>query len=417
MKKVAKRSARLGKRTVDAAKKGDARYTVWDTELTGFGLRVSPSGAKAYIARYRVGGGRGGVLRQQVVGRHGKLTADEARDDAKLILNAAERGIDPQALKLEARNALTVAELCDLYLIEGVATKKPTTLAADRSRIKFHIKPLIGSTKINRLTRADVQRMMREIAAGKTATESAKHATGGKPSATRTVSLLKSIFAFAIERNLIGESPAKGVKAYKPNRRERFLSAVEMAALGDALAMMEAEGRPTAGLNVIRMLALTGARRNEIVRLRWSEIDEERGALRLADSKTGAKVIPLGAAARALLVTVPKTKSAFVFPEPGETDSAFRGLFYVWSLVRARANLTGVRIHDLRHSFASAGLAAGQGLQLIGKLLGHAQVSTTARYAHLADDPVKVAADRISESVAAALAGSSGDVHELARPR
>ncbi len=390
MKKVSNRSARLSKRTVDAAEKGPERYTVWDTELTGFGLRVSPTGAKAYIARYRVGGGRGGVLRQQMIGRHGKLTPEEARDDARIILNAAERGIDPQAIKVEARNAITVAELCDLYMLEGVATKKATTLEADRSRIKWHIKPLIGSIKINQLAKVDVQKLMRDIAAGRTATENAKHVKGGKPSATRTVSLLKSILAFAIDRKLIVESPAKGVKAYKPNKRERFLSAVEMAALGDALTAMGAEGRAAVGaLNIIRLLALTGARRNELVRLRWSEVDFERSALRLADSKTGAKVIPLGAAALALLATIPKSKGLYVFPEPDDPKSPFRGLFYAWSLVRTRANLPGVRIHDLRHSFASAGLASGQGLQLIGRLLGHAQVSTTARYAHLAVEPIR----------------------------
>lgn len=163
---------------MDAAEKEPARYTVWDTELTGFGLQVSPNGGKTYIARYRVGGGRNATLRQQVLGRHGKLTPEEARDEAKIVLNAAERGLDPQAAKVEARKALTLAELCDLYMAEGVATKKPATLEADRSRIRWHIKPLIGSIRINQLAKADVQRMMRDIAAGKTATEAEMKAIG-----------------------------------------------------------------------------------------------------------------------------------------------------------------------------------------------------------------------------------------------
>jgi integrase len=414
MKKSANRSARLGKRTVDDYEKEGARYTVWDTELKGFGLRVSTAGLKSYVVRYRVGGGRGGVLRQQMLGRQGKLTPEEARVDAKKILNAAERGIDTQAIKAEARAAITVSALCDLYLAEGVATKKPATLVADTSRIKWHIKPLIGPTKINRLSKADVERMMRGIADGKTATENAKHVKGGKPSATRSLSLLRSIMTFAQDRRLIAESPAKGVKAYTPNRRERFLSAKEMAALGDALVAMEAEGRDRAPLNIIRLLALTGARRNEIARLRWSEIDTERSMLRLMDSKTGAKVIQLGAPALALLATISKSDSPFVFPQPGEPDKPFRGLFYAWELVRDRAKLPGVRIHDLRHSFASAGLASGQALPLIGKLLGHAQVATTARYAHLADDPVRAAADRISEAISGAMGGASAEIRDMA---
>ena len=412
MKKVASRSARISKNVVNAAEKEGVRYTIWDTELKGFGLRVTAAGLKTYIARYRVGGGRGGVLRQQVLGRHGKLTPDDARADAKAILNAAERGIDPQALKAAAREALTLSELCDLFLKEGPG-RKAATLTADTSRIKWHIKPLIGSIKINSMSKADVQRMVREIAGGKTATENARHVKGGKPSATRTLSLVKSIFAFALDRKLIADSPAKGVKGYKPNKRERFLSPKEMASLGDALTAIEAEGRHKLAVNIIRLLALTGARRNEIARLRWSEVDAGRSALRLEDSKTGRKVIPLGAAALALLISIPKSNGVYVFPDPADPEKPFPGLFYAWSCIRDRAGLTGVRIHDLRHSFASAGLATGQGLVLIGKLLGHQQVSTTARYAHLADDPVKAAADRISEAVDAAMSGNSAEVRDL----
>ena len=404
MRKAAAQSDRLGKKVVDDLEPGDARFTVWDTELRGFGVRISPEGLKTYLVRYRVGGGRGGVLRQQVLGRHGKVTAEEARKDAKAILNAAERGKDPQAEKAAARAALTVAELCDLYVREGATTNKAKTLEADKSRIKWHIKPLIGSVKINRLTKTDVERLVREIAAGKTATEAAPHVKGGKPSATRTLALLRSILTFAIGRKMIAESPAKGVKSFKPVKRERFLSPKEMGALGDAMAAMEKEGRPPkVALDVIRLLALTGARRNEIARLRWSEVDIGRSLLRLDDSKTGQKVIALGAAAVALVAQLPKSNFDYVFAQPGEPHTYFRGLFYAWELVRERAGLPGVRIHDLRHSFASAGLASGQALALIGKLLGHSKVTTTARYAHLADDPLRAAADQISETISNAM--------------
>jgi integrase len=189
-----------------------------------------------------------------------------------------------------------------------------------------------------------------------------------------------------------------------------------MAALGDARSALQAEGRshPVA-FDIIRLLALTGARRNEIARLKWEEVDQERSTLRLQDSKTGRKVIPLGAAALSVLVAQPRSNFVYVFPQPGEPDKPFRGLFYAWELARERARLAGVRIHDLRHSFASAGLASGQALPLIGKLLGHAQVTTTARYAHLADDPVKAAAERISDAISSAMDGKTADVRRIAR--
>lgn len=413
MGKVAARATRLSKRTVDGAATEADRYILWDTELTGFGLRVAPSGVKTFIARYRVGGGRTGTLRQQVVGRYGKVTPEEARADAKVILNAAARGLDPQAKKAERRAAMTVGELCDLYQAEGAPTRKPSTVSGDGSRIKWHIKPVIGFIKLPNVERRDIDRMVREIATGGIKTDDDAHVRGGRPSATRTLALVRSIFAFAVGRGLLDANPAKGVKSFKPVKRERFLSAKEMAALGDALTTMAAEGRFTHALPILRLLALTGARRNEIARLTWAEVDQGRALLRLNDSKTGQKVVPLGAAALSVLAEVTKTNSPYVFPQPGEPEKPFRGLMYVWSIVRTRAGLDGVRIHDLRHSFASAGLASGQGLPLIGKLLGHAQVATTARYAHLADDPVKAAADRISEHIAGAMGGKSALVKDL----
>ena len=151
MTKEAMRSKRISKTTVDEAEKESVRFTLWDTELKGFGLQVTPQGTKTYIVRYRVGGGRRGVLRQMVIGRHGALTPDKARQSAKIALGRAADGKDPQGDKAAARAEMTLSELCDLYLAEGVATKKESTLVLDRSRIKRHIKPTIGKIRISEI--------------------------------------------------------------------------------------------------------------------------------------------------------------------------------------------------------------------------------------------------------------------------
>lgn len=423
------RVARLTKRAVDAAEPEASRYIVWDSDLKGFGVRVeprrsvlpgerAPAPTKTFIVRYRVGGGRRGTRRQFKIGRYGPLTPDKAREKAEEILAQVELGEDPQAERLQSRRALTVSELCDLYLAEGVETKKASTIALDRIRIAGHIKPLVGTRKITELGKGDVERMMADVASGRVKAKSAlaeegenvpakpgSRVRGGRTAATKSIKLLGAIFKFAIGRRLCVENPCAGVKTFPDGRRERFLSPAELARLGDTLTVAQAEGARPGHVTIIRLLALTGARKNEIGRLRWAEVDVDRGLLRLSDSKTGRKVVRLGSAALALLSEQERTKSPYVFPDPRDPAQPIRNLDWAWVGFRKRAGLDDVRIHDLRHSFASVGLAGGQALPLIGKLLGHAHVSTTQRYAHLADDPLRAAADHISASIDAALAG------------
>ncbi|WP_374470298.1 tyrosine-type recombinase/integrase [Phenylobacterium sp.] len=404
---------RLTRRTVAAAAKAADRYTVWDADLKGFGLRVEPSGTKTYVVRYRLGGGRTGTLRQFKIGRANKLTPDEARDQAKAALALVEMGKDPQAERVEARQTPTVAALCDAYMAEGVATKKASTIALDTIRIERHIKPLIGGRKITELGAGDVERMMNAIADGKVRSEDHPHARGGRTAATKSVKLLRAIFNFAMARKLCVENPTLGVKTFADGKRERFLSPAELGRLGDVLTTAAGEGAHPYHVAILRLLALTGARKNEIAQLRWSEVDLERGLLQLEDSKTGRKVIRLGAAAQEILSEVARTKSPYVFPDPRDTSLPIRNLDWFWVGIRTRAGLDDVRIHDLRHSFASVGVSGGSGLFLIGKLLGHSHVATTQRYAHLADDPVKAAADKIAGAVAAAMSGGASDVKPL----
>lgn len=444
----AKRAERLTKRVVDAAKPAEKRYIIWDSDLTGFGLRVSPSGAKSFIAFYRAGTGRKAPMREYTIGRFGTLTAEQARAEAERVLSAARLGSDPQADKAKIQREMTVGDLCDLYLTEGTATKKASTLATDRGRITAHIKPVLGKKSVSSVTAGDVERFMRAVAEGKTAKEPEKlgkravrHVKGGKGTATRTVGLLGGIFSFAVRHGLRPDNPVTGVTRYKDGRCERFLSAAELGKLGEALAAEEAEGGNRLGLAVIRLLITTGARKGEIEGLRWDEVDFDRSALRLRDSKTGAKVIAIGAPALVVLAEVQREAKAaqaeaekkakaegqpvpkpspWVFPAGRGSEGHWIGTPKLWAKVKAAAGLADVRLHDLRHTYASLAVGAaggGQSLAVIGKLLGHADVRTTARYAHLADDPVRQAADRIAQAAAAGLAGQSAEVVPMSNAR
>lgn len=408
---------KLTKRTVDASAPGAAERFVWDNELAGFGLRVWPSGRKAFVAQYRLHGGRGGRQRRVTIGTFPAMPVDAARARAAEVLAKARLGTDSAGERDKARTADTVADLVDLWLAEAAhvnrrtgATRSASSLAGERGRVDAHVRPLLGRKRLVDLTRADVERFRDAVARGATKGErptklrGRARVRGGTGTATRTVRLLSSICAFGVDRGLLSDNPCKGVRLAPVKAMNRFLSGAELQRLGAALEAAAADGAHPHGLNIVRLLALTGARRSEIASLRWGEVDVEHGCLRLAASKTGAKVIPLAPAALAILEALDRQKgSDWVFPA-SRGDGHFVNVGKLWEDVRARAGLEGVRLHDLRHTFASFGAAGGFGLPVIGALLGHKQVSTTARYAHLTDDPVKRAAERIGGEIGAALA-------------
>jgi len=402
---------KITKRSIDAIKTPDKIAFFWDDILKGFGVKATPAGSKIYIAQYRIGG-RGSPTRRYTIGKHGAVTPDEARKEAKRILGDVAKGIDPQTLKANEHSASTISELCDVYLKEGCPTKKPSTIATDTGRIKRHIKPLLGRKRVKDLTHNDVRRFMADIAAGKTAKKvktgknGLARVTGGKGTATRTVGLLGGIMSFAIQEGLRSDNPVQGVKRYPDKKQERFLSLKEMKKLGETLKIIEDEqSEYLYATAAIKLLLLTGCRKNEVLSLTWPEVDFDFGCLRLQDSKTGQKIVPLGAPALAILEALPRVDECdYVFPAQ-KGDGHYVGLPKAWIRIRHRAGLDDVRLHDLRHSFASVGAGAGMGLQVVGKLLGHADPKTTARYAHIADDPAKVAADRIAGTIAGAMSG------------
>ncbi|WP_341197219.1 tyrosine-type recombinase/integrase [Hyphomonas chukchiensis] len=401
---------RLTNSVVNGAAKRDSDYFLWDGDLKGFGLKVCSGGRKSYVCKYRLGTGRNAPTRRMTIGTHGSpWTPDQARKRAGQILGLVAHGEDPAQARQAEKSVLTVAQLCDRYLEHGAATKKASTLATDRGRIERHIKPLLGRMRVPDVKRAEVSRFLQDVAAGKTAVDVKTGARGraivrgGKGTATRTVGLLGGIFSFAVESGWISENPVRGVKRFRDRRNERFLVTSELQRLGAALIGAEAAGENPYAIAIIRLLVLTGARKGEIESLRWPEVDWQFSYLRLADSKTGQKLIMLNGAGIEVLQTVPRQNASdFVFPA-SRSDGYYEGTPKVWRRIREQAELQNVRLHDLRHSFASMAVSSGASLPVIGALLGHKDAATTSRYAHLQSDPVRVAAEATSASLAAAL--------------
>jgi integrase len=414
---------KLTKRVVDAIRpdRGGADVFVWDEgdgAIKGFGVRMKPSGAASFLIQYRTQEGR---TRRLALGRVGVLTADEARKLASDKLKGVAHGGDPSAERRTARAALSVADLADLYLRDGPAekpNKKPSSWATDRSNLERHVKPLLGRKIAKALTQADIAKFQADVAVGKskadikTKKRGRAIVEGGRGTAARSLAVLGAMLQFAVERKLIPANSARGVRPLKGEKKERFLSESEVARLADTLATMEREYRlsPTAAA-AVRLLLLTGCRKSEILTLRWGWVDFARGCLRLPDSKTGAKVVPLAAAALELLHGIHRDpKSDFVLPT-AKGDGHLVGLQKTWKRVRAEANLADLRLHDLRHSFASFAVADGNTLFMVGKVLGHKQARTTEGYAHLADDPLRAVANRTAARIAAAMKGGGNKVN------
>ena len=381
----------ISKRTVEAlSAETDTMY--WDSELTGFGIRVYPSGSKVYIAQTRAKG----ASKRVTIGRHGVLTAEQARQRAALIISRVKAGEDPVPAPMTPKPASgpTVAEVAERYLEEHIALRcKPTTAAQRRFVLRKHILPALGSLPLGAVGRQDVADLHYKLRAT-------------PATANAAIATLSRIFTFAETCRLVpeGGNPCRFVVKYKERKRERFLSDGEFDRLGRVLTEMEAEGRlSTHTAAALRLLMITGCRRNEILTLRWTDVDLDAGELRLADAKTGARTVTLSPpAVKALTELRPISDNPWVIAghAPGKRLS---NINEHWHRVRTRAGLKDVRLHDLRHSWASRALALGESLPMIGKLLGHSQVETTARYAHLARDSVHEAATRIAASIGADL--------------
>jgi integrase len=381
---------RLTKRVVDAATPGSADSFLWDQTVKGFGAKLTPAGAKTYVLQYRCKGRQ----RRYTIGRHGSpWTVDEARTEAVRLLAEVVRGNDPADLKRDDRGDITFAAFAERYLREHADLhKKVRSAALDRQLLRTHILPAIGTRRLGQVTRAEVARMHRSLAETPVA---ANHALN------LTSAMLTLAERWGLRQE--GSNPCRNIEKFKERSRQRFLSEVEIARLGEALGEAEEAGSPPAAIAAIRLLIFTGARKTEVLTLEWRWVNFERSLIELPDSKTGAKAIYLNAPAIGLLADLPRIAgNPFVLPGD-RTGAHIVNIEKTWRRVRNAARLDDVRIHDLRHSFAAVGASAGFSLPLIGALLGHTEVATTARYAHLASGPVQRANEAIGERIAAAL--------------
>ena len=383
---------KLNKRTVDALEVEEKDAVFWDRDLAGFGVRVHATGRKVYVVQSR---GPGGPKRV-TLGRHGELSTDEARKHAALLIDRIKRGEDPVPAPPEAE--LTVAGLAERFMRFHVeAHLKPGSVVAYRSVLKKHVLPDLGGMTVGEVGRRQVSAL--------------HHRLRDTPSlANMAVHLLSRMFTLAEAWDLApaGRNPCRGLRRYRTRPRERFLTPEEYRRLGRALKDAEAEGAvwPPA-VAAIRLLMLTGCRSSEILNLHWDDVDRTAGDLRLRDAKTGPRMVPLTAPVLRVLDAIPRQPDnpwVIAGQRPG---AGLTGLHHYWRPVRDRAGIHDVRIHDLRHSYASRALALGESLYTIGKLLGHSMVSTTARYAHLMRDAEKAAAARVGESIGAHIVRST----------
>ncbi|WP_234054049.1 MULTISPECIES: site-specific integrase [unclassified Xanthobacter] len=409
--------AKLTKRIVDAADVREKDYFIWDDELPGFGLRVFASGKRSYLIQYR----SAGRTRRYTIGLHGVWTPETARQEAKVQLGRVARGDNPSEERQLDHKAITVKELCALYtadlnagliLGKGGRPKKPTTIITDTGRIERHIIPLVGARRVKDLTKADINKVLKDIMAGKTrvAVKTKKLrgkaiVRGGAGTATRTVGLLGGILTYAVDAGIIETNPAHGIKKPKDNVRNRRLTEAEYRTLGQMLREAAANEKYAMTVDIIRQIALTGCRRSEMISLMWIEADIDASCMRLVDSKEGESIRPIGLPVVEYLEERRKTAAGtYVFPGQGE-DNAFGSFPNHWEQIFKDSPLAGVTPHVLRHSFASIANDLGFTEVTIAALVGHSKGSVTSKYIHTLDTALIMAADTISGYIQGLLEG------------
>lgn len=368
----------LKERTVKAIKPPSTGHQItYDSELKGFGLRTTKSGVKSFVLNYRISGRE----RRITIGRYPEWSATAARKRAQELRRQIDIGQDPMEARHTERSAPTMNDLCDLYCERHLPKKAPSSQRNDLSLIKHAIRPRLGKSKIYAVRHSDIEALHREL-------------SSETPfRANRVVSLLSKMFNLAIRWDLREDNPARGIEKNTENKRDRYLSIEELERLSNALSQ---HGSKNAA-NAIRLLLLTGARRGEVLQARWSEFDLKVGAWTKPSSHTKQRKlhrVPISKAAIALLKNMKSTvDSDFLFPGK-DRNHPLTDLKKSWSRVRAAAGLNDLRIHDLRHTYASLLASSGASLPTIGALLGHTQPQTTARYAHLLDDPLRMATEQ-----------------------
>ena len=376
----------------------------YDADVKGFGLRITSSGARAWVLNYRAKG----IERRITIGSFPDWSAKAAREKAASLKRDIDDGADPMADRHAQRAAPTINDLADRFEAEHLTRRRATTARDYQSMLRLYIRPMLGKLKVADVRHADIEKLHRTIS------ETAPYR------ANRTVAVLSKMMSLAIKWEMRADNPAKGIEKAPEEKRERYLTPAEIGRLGEALAAH----RERASANAIRFLLLTGARRGETLAAKWSDIDLEAGIWTKPAATTKSKKmhrVPLSAPARTLLAELAERAQAarrrgdpaeYVFE--GIDGKPLTDLKKTWRTACEAAGIEGVRVHDLRHSFASILASAGLSLPIIGQLLGHTQTATTARYAHLLDDPLRLATERAGAVISGA--GTAGaEVVEMQR--
>ncbi|MEP4246523.1 tyrosine-type recombinase/integrase [Tateyamaria sp.] len=379
---------RLTKRTVEGLELKSDSYFIWDADVKGFGVRIYPSGKRSYVIQYRAGK----RTRRMTLGQHGPLTTDDARKLAKLQLGCVARGEDPSAERQHRQQAPTITALCDRFLREYVAHHcKPRTYESYEGILRIHVKPKLGAYLIADVKRSDVAALHLGM-------------TYAPYQANRVLMVLSKMFNMAEDWGLReeGTNPTRRIKKYREQERKRYLSDEEQYRLGREFDAALADGsESTYVVAAFKLLMLTGCRRNEIATLKWRSVHYNH--LDLPDSKTGRRRIPLPRAAYDILMSLPRREGNPYVILGLTADGHLTDLERPWFRIRTRANLADVRIHDLRHTYASVAMQNGTDPFTLKEILGHKNLSTTLRYAHLSDDTVQKAAGQIANRLAATL--------------
>jgi integrase len=438
--------SKLTKKLIDGLEPEDRDYIVWDDKVSGFGVKVTPAGRKVYLLKYRSDDGR---QRKPTIGVHGNITCEEAREIAAGWHLGKSQGKDTAKIRQELRGSPSMAELCDSFIKRHVEIhKKPGGVWLDKFYIRAYIKPRLGALKAASVTKQDVQKFhgaLRDTPA----------------QANRMLATLSKMFSLAEDWEIRPRhsNPVEGIQKYKETPRERYLTESELGALGDVLNEMERDGLEAPHfISLVRLLLLTGARLREIMHAKWEWVNKETAMLVLPDSKTGRKIIHLSPTAMEVLDAIERVRGnpyIIVGQKEGQplinAKKPWRRIKemvtvrllqedsdYAEIIIRLRKKsggdpsygdvcreakkggliasdgdrpigITDVRLHDLRHTYASICVGQGMSLQMVAKLLGHAQVSTSERYAHLANDPVKSAAAQAGKSLSGLIGKKKGE--------
>lgn len=379
----------------------------YDTEVRGFGIRVTAAGAKAFVLNYRSGRRE----RRITIGSFPDWTTKAARERAKDLKRQIDSGEDPMGERHAHRAAPTVNDLADRFEAEHLSKRRPATRIDYLSILRLHVRPHLGKMKVAEVRHSDIDSLHRRIV------ETAPYR------ANRTIAVLSKAFTLAVKWEMRADNPARGIERAPEDKRERFLTPAEIARLGAVLA----EHPERTSANAVRLLLLTGARRSEVLGTTWNQFDLAAGAwVKPASATKQAKLhrVPLSAPALALLSEMRAEADkedgrrakhrlpAIPFAFPGKEGQPLQEIKRFWASVCSKAGISGVRLHDLRHTYASILASSGLSLPIIGALLGHTQAATTQRYAHLMDDPLRAATERVGAVV---MGGKPADVTPLRR--